>query len=1112
MNIDEYISHLRSKNILVSVKDDKLAIKDPDGALTKELIEELKQRKEEILDLLIAIRNRKQANLAIPKAPVQEYYPLSSAQKRMYFLYEFDKKSTAYNMPMAYQIKGDLDVKRMEAALISLLDRHESLRTVFKTIDDEIVQHILDGEGFEIQYKESSEEKAQQDFKDFIQPFNLEKEYPVRVCILSLAKDNYILMMDFHHIIGDLRSSGILTQDFFTMYLGNTLPELRIQYKDFAVWQNSESQLALRDKAKTFWLSEYEEDVYALELPTDNERPLVKTNNGATLSFTIDKTTMDKLSAVSKEIGATLFMSLFGVYNLLLNKLANTNDIVVGTPISGRKHADLEHIVGMFLNILPVRSHIQSSMTVKEFLTVTKDKMLVCMDSQSYQYEELIVDLELPRNASRNPLFDVMFVFEKEQQKSIITDNLVFEEFKSEGTTAKFDLLLTCVESETGLKCHFEYYKELFEEETIQNFSTYFSHIVSQLVENTNKKLSEISLLSKNEQFAIIEKFNQNTKNYESEKTIQELFEAQAALTPKAIALDFMGSTLTYQELNQSANQLARVLREKGVTRNSIVGIMQKRSSDAIIAILAIFKAGGAYLPIDINYPPKRVEAIVKDSEMQLLLCDQELDAEFEEKVTCINTKTYAYQDQENTNLDTVNTHEDLLYVIYTSGSTGTPKGLKVNHRNLTNLMDFHNHSTSIDTTSVLQFTTLTFDPSFVEIFSALLTGGRLYLINEVVATDFSKLLSHIQTNAIKTIYMPSSVLNQMFNSQFYLDELPDSLNSIISAGEQLVVGDLFKTYLAQHEVYLYNYYGPAETQVITANTISPKVPIASMPNIGKPIQNTQIYILNDSMQQQPVNVAGELFAGGYQVGDGYVSNEKLTADRFVVNPFKKDDIVYKTGDLAKWLPDGTIEFLGRADTQIKFNGVRIEPGEIEGHIKGIDTIADAAVIIKEVRGNKSLVAYYVSENEMDTSILRAVLIEKLPVNMIPGYFVHLTEMPLTATGKLARRVLPMPKENIIKYKAPTNATEEQLVMLWTELLNLKYDQISVNRSFFELGGNSLNAINLVNKISKEFEIEMTLKEIFVKQTIQNISEYIITVRQMEAIQENNNQTAKLLL
>ncbi|UII23764.1 non-ribosomal peptide synthetase [Fulvivirga ligni] len=1055
----------------------------------------------------------KELFISVGKAPIQEYYPLSSAQKRMYFLFEFDKFSTAYNTPTVFEIIGKPDERRLESALFSLVKRHESLRTTFKLINDQPVQQINTGDEFTMGRKLSTAETLAEDIRSLVQPFNLNSDYPIRTCLLSLSDKRQFLFVDMHHIISDLLSRNILIRDFISAYHEEHQAPLHLQYKDYAVWQQSEYVHRIMDEQKAFWISEFTEGGYQVNLPADYSRPLMKSYQGASVDFVIDSEITTGLKKLAENTEATLFMVVLSAYNILLSKMARTQDIVVGSPVSGRQHTDLEGIIGMFVNTLAIRNQVEGGLTVQGFVKEVREKTLKCLENQGYQYEELVDELKLNRDTSRNPLFDVMFVFENANDGTFETKDFALKGYTSDEHTSKFDLTLFSIEKGDKLQCSFQYYSAIFKKETINTLIDCFQTLLRQIVDFPEKAISELHLLERESQLRLIDQFNDTICPYKGKPTIHLWFEEQAEKTPEAFALTFKGESITYKDLNERVNKLARALRARGVRHNVVVGLMVERSVEMITSLLGIMKAGGAYLPLDKSHPEDRIIGMIEDSGMQLLLTDTIPKSSLTSCVDCINVKEWNVSKFDKENPRYPGKSEDLVYVIFTSGSTGKPKGAMLTHGNLTNLLDFHINHIGLDGSSVLQFTTMTFDPSFVEIFLGLLTGGVVHLIDEDLARDFSKLTLYIQQNEICTIFMPSSLLNQIFNSGHYQDQLPNTLRHIVTAGEQVVVGELFKKYLKENNIYLHNHYGPAETHVVTSYMVDPEGEIPSMPYIGRPIQNTQIYILDEQMQQVPVHAAGELYIGGEQVGNGYIGNKELTTSRFIENPFKPGFTLYRTGDLACWKADGNIEFLGRIDQQLKLNGVRIEPGEIESQINTIEGMVESVVILKSVRGDKTLVAYYISERDISVREIRSHLMDKLPMVMVPSFFIKVSEMPVTSTGKLHRASLPDPEPEIaVEYIAPANEIEEELAALYAKVLNLDDNKVSTEISFFEMGGHSLKAITLINGISRAFNVEIALREVFSKQTIKRLADYIITVKQLDITKEDGEEITKIII
>ena len=1027
----------------------------------------------------------------------KEYYEASSAQKRLYTIQQLDLASTGYNMLSIMRISGKLDLNRFEQVFNNIIARHEAFRTSFDIIDGRIVQRIAKNIDFKVKYVNCSkvEDIAIDNLvKQFIKPFDLSKAPLFRTEVVKVKEDEYILLVDMHHIISDGTSIAIFTKEFMDLYGGRELDKLRIQYKDYAAWQNKQLSSDEMKKQEQYWIGRFSDEIPVLNMPYDYARPTIQSNEGSNIAFSIDKNLAGRLNKLRKETESTMYMILLSAFNIMLSKYSGQEDIVVGSPIAGRSHAELQNIIGMFVNTLAMRNYPQGSKSFAEFLKEVKEVSLSAYENQNYQFEELVDKLKLRRDLSRNPLFDVMFAMQNMDNVEISIDELTLKPYNYASNISKFDLSLFAVEEDEEIKFEIEYCTKLFKKETIEIMIIHLKNILEEITKNINIKISEIEMLSEEEKKTILSDFNNNYLDYQKNKTMHELFEEQVEKSPDNIALVLEGKTLTYRELNEKSNQLAVYLREKGLKQNEPVGIMVERSPEMIIAVLGIIKAGGACLPIDSEYPIKRIEYILDDSKANMLIVGEEVSEELNFTNTIININDTAIYSEEAHTLQNVNEADDLLYIIYTSGTTGKPKGVMVKHRTMNNLVAFQKHKTNIDfSKKVLQFTNLTFDVSFQEIFTTLLNGGELCLINKNIKNDINKLFETIEKNEIEVLFLPTAFLKFIFNESKYVNEFPKTVKHIVTAGEQLIISDLLKTYIRQNNVYLHNHYGPSETHVVTTYTINPEDNIEDIPIIGKPISNSRIYILNENKKLQPIGVAGELYIAGEILAKGYLNNLALTAEKFIDDPFMFGEKMYKTGDLARWLPDGNIEFLGRIDNQVKIRGFRIELGEIENQLLKIEGITEAIVLDKQDESsNKYLCAYIAGKEEFSTSELRRKLAKELPDYMIPSYFIQLEKMPLTPNGKIDRKALPEPEGKIntgVEYEAPRNELEEKLVGIWIEVL--KVDGIGINDDFFELGGHSLKATSLVSKIHKELEVEVPIREVFKNPTIKGMSEYI---------------------
>ncbi len=1049
----------------------------------------------------------------IKKAPKSSYYKVSAAQRRMYFLYEFEKDSTAYNMPQVARFEGDLNKDQLIFAFNKLIQRHESLRTGFQLKEGEVFQFVSAEPQFEVVFYEAESPDVSTIIKEFVRPFDLAEPSLFRVGLIPLNEQENVLMLDMHHIISDGVSTSILKQDFMNLYKGLDLAPMSIQYKDYSEWQQSSEEWQDLEIHKQFWLNEFAELPTVLQLPYDHARPTMRNFRGGLAKFVLSKEETAGLQNLASQENATMFMTLLAIFNVLLAKLSNQEDIVVGTPVAGRVHPALEKIIGLFVNTLAIRSYPSSELSFKAFLQQIRERTIQCFEYQQYQYEDLVDSLNISRNTSHSPLFDVMFSMQNFSSGKLEIPGLKLSSISSDHRVAKFDLTLTAVEAEDQLYFSFEYSTELFEKSTIDKFIRYYQHLVRAVVDNADQKLYDLPILSKEEQSQLLLKFNNTTQPYTEEQTLVQVFEEKAKERDGDVALIYYDQTLTYGELNSRANRLAQILIGRGVNRGAVVGLMVDRSFEMIISILATLKAGAAVLPIDVDHPEGRISYMLDNSKVNMLVVN-DADYQSPEGYTgeILNLFDLSFnQDEVTENISLKTASTDLLYVIYTSGSTGIPKGVMMRHYSMWNLIDFQFKGTNISFDRVLQFTTLSFDVSLQEIFSTLLAGGELTLVDKVDILDFNKLFEIVNRNKISTIFMPASILKQIFNNPDITLDIPSSVKHIVTAGEQIIIGEKFKKYLSDHQIYLHNHYGPAETHVVTTNTVDPATDIPTKPHIGQPIYNTGIYILGKKREILPLGVPGEIYISGKSVGGGYINNPSFTEERFVDNPYDKDEKLYKTGDVAKWLPDGSLEFLGRQDDQIKIRGFRVELGEIESQLATHKQVIEAVVMAKGEGQNAYLVAYYVAESELDTGELRSHLGEKLPEYMLPTFFVFMQRFPLNQSGKVDRKALPDPSvAQEVNDLPPTGEVQEKLAEIWSGILKIEQSRISANKSFFDLGGNSLSTMILANKIWKELNVEMPIKEIFLKQTIEQQADLIEAVLQMRTKDLDDSATIEL--
>lgn len=1109
--------------------------------------------KKTIKELAEVIANS-ESNLysSIKPVPEKDYYELSAAQKRVFILNQLEGEEAGYNISGAVLIEGQPDLDRLKNTFKTLIDRHESLRTSFLQAEGEPVQIIHRHADFDIEVLELEtgdndynnldiNEKTEAAVRGFVRCFDLIRPPLLRVGLIKISSDKYIMVHDLHHIISDGTSMAILVREFAEIYSGRELPPLTIQYKDFAAWQNKFLKSSLMKKQEQYWLNQLAGDIEELKLPTDYQRPLIKSFEGDRERVVADAELTSGIMRLASESGATLYMTLLAAFNVLLWKYTGQQDILMGSPIAGRSHADLENVIGMFVNTLVMRNRPGGSKSFGEFLNEVRQNALTAYENKDYPFEELVEKLALKRDLSRNPLFDVMFVLQNMSGKREEARGIKLANYEFVKKVSKFDIMLQVVEQNGTIVLEFEYCTKLFTKDTIKRLAGHYINILKHVTKEPNIKLFAVEMLSQAERKQLLEDFNKTEADYDPGTTIHQLFEKKAAEYAESISLVYKAEQLTYRELNEKANLVARILRRLGVKRNSAVGVMLKRSPSLIISILGILKAGAAYLPIDEQLPPERIRLMLEESNALFIImrdtvhgvAGQELSmqelmghtvesgaAAGDEKpdsavnglsfVFCKNSgadssysirQALLWDNLENSdacseavNPANVNMPEDLLYIIYTSGSTGIPKGVMLEHRNLVNLLNFEYSNTCIDFRSnVLQFTTIGFDVSFQEIFSTLLAGGRLFLIDRELRDNIYELFSFINEKAISVLFLPPSYLNLIFSEEDYISCFPETIKHIVTAGEQLIINPALKEFIQNRGICLHNHYGPAETHVVTTFTITPDTEIPYYPPIGKPISNTQIYILDKQNSPVPVSVPGELYIAGNGVGRGYINSAQLTEERFVPNPFQRDKLMYRTGDLAKWLPDGNIEFQGRTDYQVKIRGFRIELGEIESAILKHSEIRECVVTDRtDSDGSKFLCAYVVLRKDFDIREMKNFLSGSLPEYMIPQYFIKIDRIPLNSNGKVDRKALGNVEfESSLQegYIAPQNELQAELISIWKSILGV--GKIGIDDNFFELGGHSLKGTTLVARIYKQFNVQITLRDIFANQTVRQLSQFI---------------------
>lgn len=1041
---------------------------------------------------------------SITPAEEKEYYPVSSVQKRLYLLQQMDMETIGYNLPYVVTLDTSLGRESLRSIFIKLIDRHESLRTSFEMIAEQPVQRIHREVPFEIGYSapEYNAQVAVEDIiHDFIRPFNLSHAPLMRVKLVKTTRKGHILMLDMHHIITDGTSQNLLITEFMALSTGENLPALRLQYKDFSQWQNSGKQREFLERQETFWLKEFTGVVPVINLPIDYPRPAFQSFAGRTIAFSLNREETSGIKQLVRQEKVTLYMVLLTIYNIFLAKLSNQEDIVVGTDTAGRKHPDLENIIGMFVNTLPLRNYPAGEQSVTRFLVEVKDRTLNAFENQEYPFEDLVDKTVIKRDASRNPLFDVMFAF---QNIGISEEEFLEKEtlgrnpkpFPFDDRTAKFDLTLNGQEKQGMLFFSFEYCRKLFKQTTIERFIRYFKAIVNSVIRHAGEKISAIEIISATEKQQILWEFNNTGKDIGRDTCYDRLFEEQVARTPDRIAALHNEKQISYLELDKEAGQVANLLSAHGVMPGTLVGVYMERGIRMLASIIGIFKSGGVYLPLEINQPAERIKNILEDSEVPVLITkspDLEVLRDLPGDLPLL-------QHQRCT--------DDPAYIIYTSGTTGKPKGVIIHQLGMINHLYAKIGDFSITGDDIIaQTAAVSFDISVWQFLSAPLLGGCTVVIDRDTVLDPDVFLKVLQTRRVTILESVPSLMRAFLEMVKHREgSRLNHLRWMIATGEALGVPLAREWCRCYPRIKLVNAYGPTEASDDVTHYVVNEMPAGDQRtiSIGKPLQNLHIYILDKHLNLCPVGVRGEICVAGIGVGKGYLKDAKKTAKSFLANPFmdviNDDDYktIYKTGDIGYFKEDGNLECLGRLDHQVKIRGNRIELGEIENCLSLHRDIYETVVMAREDKsGMKYLCAYLVlhpsSRETFSVSGLRDYLAVELPDYMVPSYFVQLDKIPLTANGKVDRKLLPEPEVNGTGevFASPRDEIEKTLLEIWSAVLEIEINKIGIDTNFFEVGGHSLKAAILVSRVHKELGVKVPLAEIFKEPTIKGSSVYI---------------------
>jgi amino acid adenylation domain-containing protein len=1060
--------------------------------------------------------------------------PLSLAQQRLWFLHQLDPGNDPYYLPFYYQLTGPLDVAALERGLNEIIRRHEILRTVFREKDSKVVQSVLPPFDLALpkfDLSQLSETQADQETQHLIdadaaRPFNLEQGPLLRAMLLKESDEEHGLSLVIHHIVMDGWSIDLFMDELIVLYgafLANEpspLAELPLQYADFASWQREWITGGVLEEQLAYWKEQLSGDLPMLEAPTDHPRPLRMTYRGADGFFDLTQDLIERLNELGHREGSTLFMTLMAALLTLLHRYTGQEDIILGTAIAGRNHAEIEKLIGFFINTLVLRTDLSGNPKFSELLGRVREVALGAYDHQDVPFEKLVEELQPERDLSRHPFFQVMVNFQNAPIETPAARGLKITPI-GVGNQTRFDLELHLWVMPEGLLGNLIYNTDLFEQSTIARMLKHFETLLEGIAANPEARLSELPLMTNEEQEQFRE-WNQTSSDYERDQCVQQLVEMAVAREPEAVAITYGTEQISYRELNTRANQLAHYLRRRGIGPDARVGVLVDRSVALIVALLGILKAGGTYVPLDGRYPAQRLRFMLEDAGVSLLLTQHgqpEVLPEGEEtEVVYLDQGWDQFGSESQENPGVVTRAGDLAYVMYTSGSTGQPKGVGVTHRAINRLVRNTNYVQLEESDRVAQVSNVSFDAATFEIWGALLHGAQLVGIDQETMLSPAEFKRAIAKQHISAMFLTTALFNQIAQS---LPETFAPLRYLLFGGEACDPQSVRRVLGQGKPRHLLHVYGPTESTTFTTwYEVRDVEESARTIPIGQAVSNTEIRVLDQHMQLAPVGVAGELYIGGDGLARDYLRRPELTAEKFVPHPYSAEPgaRLYRTGDLVRYLSDGNIEFLKRIDQQVKIRGFRIELGEIEAALQQHPAVRESIVIVREViPGDRQLVAYVVPEpavsgqsgndyanNQLcETFVhqlvpqLRNWLRARLPAYVTPANFVVLDELPLNSNGKVDRRALPEPdaaryvaEETFI---APRTREEKTIAEIWTEVLDGR--PISVEANFFDLGGHSLLATRVISRIREKCGVELPLRMLFDSPTVAALASHLAAVQ-----------------
>jgi amino acid adenylation domain-containing protein len=1046
---------------------------------------------------------------AIEPQPRSGDLPLSFAQERLWFLDQLGLVGAAYNTVMALRLEGVLDVEALERSLTELIRRHEILRTRYKANQGIAIQ-IIDPPAplslpiqaiLDVPEQDRAQCIAGLSDRERQRPFDLEKGPLVRATLLRLAAEDHALLLSIHHIACDGWSFAIVKRELASLYSalsqGQPPPvaELGVQYADYALWQRQWLQGEVLQNQQRYWREHLLGAPPQLELPTDRLRPAVESYKGAIVRTSLSHELSDRLNALGRANGATLFMVMLAAYQLLLSRWSGQKDIVVGTPIAGRSRRELDGLIGFFVNTLALRAEVCGERAFREHLVRVRELTLQAYAHQDLPFEAIVKELCPDRNLSRQPVFQVMLTLQHLPEEPPALPQMHWTSVEGDNSTTHFDLNLSLTETARGISMEFQYATDLFDAETIRRMAGHYRQLLEGVVADPECPIARIALLDDAERLIVLQWWNDTSTAFPNE-TLHRLFEEQTRRTPHAVAVSCGDVSLSYKELNERANRLARYLVSKGIGPDRLVALCMDRGADILVGILGILKSGGAYVPLDMTNPQARLGHILSDAQPKVILTQRSLSDMIPAtaaQVIDLESQWDLISGYSGDDLDTRSPEpdpENLAYVIYTSGSTGTPKGVMVSHRAIVNYsVDVIRRFDLTRGNGSLIATSFSFDLMLTGLYPPLLAGRTVRL---VPAHGSHELLEEISKcdNLAPLKLTPSHL--PMLEAALEKKQLDGRVGVLVLGGEPLLAAAVRPLKAAAREVRIFNHYGPTEATVGCVVNEVTHLETGRVP-IGRPISNVRILILDGLMQPVPLGITGDIYVGGAGLARGYLNRPGLTAERFCPDPFSPNPgaRLYATGDRGRWLPEGKIDCLGRADHQVKVRGYRIEPGEIESQLLQHPHVKEAAVIVRDDGGGPGaqLVAYVVIDPSTSVSIreLREHIRGLLPEYMVPSVWMLLEQLPLTPNGKLDRAALPIPKQQMEETSIkPRTDLERALANIWAEVL--QRDEIGVRESFFDLGGHSLLATRVISRIRERLHIDLPLRTLFEMPTVEQLA------------------------